>query len=195
VSAFYLFYNNRIGLISETDPLLNNVYQLRTNVANSRNIGLESYLQLDVASLFADSLKWQLLGFVNTAYIDARYLSTENPSLDGNRVELAPEITFKTGVSIKAKQFGMSWQASYTSFQYTDATNSTFTSNAVNGLVPSYWVQDLSCYATFKRYRIEAGCNNLTNEVYFTRRASGYPGPGILPSANRTFYLTFGFKL
>jgi len=32
--------------------------------------------------------------------------------------------------------------------------------------------------------------NNLFNTVYFTRRSSGYPGPGALPSDGRTFFMT-----
>ena len=40
----------------------------------------------------------------------------------------------------------------------------------------------------------EIGVNNLLNEIYFTRRATGYPGPGIIPSPNRNFYLTTQIK-
>jgi Fe(3+) dicitrate transport protein len=43
-------------------------------------------------------------------------------------------------------------------------------------------------------YQLRAGINNLTNEVYATRRAGGYPGPGILPGTGRTFYLTAGIR-
>jgi Fe(3+) dicitrate transport protein len=39
------------------------------------------------------------------------------------------------------------------------------------------------------------GVNNLFNESYFTRRAGGYPGPGLLPANGRTFYFTFGIKI
>ncbi len=38
------------------------------------------------------------------------------------------------------------------------------------------------------------GINNLTDERYFTRRAGGYPGPGILPADGRTFYVSAGIK-
>jgi Fe(3+) dicitrate transport protein len=34
------------------------------------------------------------------------------------------------------------------------------------------------------------GVTNFTNNSYFTRRATGYPGPGIIPSDTRTFYTT-----
>jgi hypothetical protein len=34
----------------------------------------------------------------------------------------------------------------------------------------------------------------MFNEQYATRRASGYPGPGILPGEAQTFYLSIGAK-
>jgi Fe(3+) dicitrate transport protein len=40
----------------------------------------------------------------------------------------------------------------------------------------------------------KGGINNLTNARYFTRRAGGYPGPGILPSDGRTFFVGMEFK-
>jgi Fe(3+) dicitrate transport protein len=47
----------------------------------------------------------------------------------------------------------------------------------------------------FKQFKLEASVNNLANEIYFTRRATGYPGPGILPSDGRSFYFTLQVKL
>jgi Fe(3+) dicitrate transport protein len=41
---------------------------------------------------------------------------------------------------------------------------------------------------------IQVGVNNLTDEVYATRRAGGYPGPGIMPGNGRTFFFTVGAK-
>jgi Fe(3+) dicitrate transport protein len=37
--------------------------------------------------------------------------------------------------------------------------------------------------------------NNLLDKNYATRRAGGYPGPGILPGEGRTFYVSLGIKL
>ena len=34
-----------------------------------------------------------------------------------------------------------------------------------------------------------------STKSYFTRRATGYPGPGIIPSEPRTFYTTLQIKL
>jgi len=46
-----------------------------------------------------------------------------------------------------------------------------------------------------RRWRLEASVNNLGNAMYFTRRATGYPGPGILPSDGRSFFLTLQIKI
>ena len=45
----------------------------------------------------------------------------------------------------------------------------------------------------FKKISYEFGINNLLSERYFTRRATGYPGPGIIPSAPRNYYLTIEY--
>jgi outer membrane receptor protein involved in Fe transport len=47
-------------------------------------------------------------------------------------------------------------------------------------------------YKFKKNYNLKAGINNVFNEQYTTRRASGYPGPGILPGEGQTFYLSVG---
>jgi Fe(3+) dicitrate transport protein len=45
----------------------------------------------------------------------------------------------------------------------------------------------------WKMFRFQTGINNLTNSMYFTRRAAAYPGPGIIPSDGRNFY--FGVRV
>jgi Fe(3+) dicitrate transport protein len=44
-----------------------------------------------------------------------------------------------------------------------------------------------------EKWKLEAGVTNFTNNSYFTRRATGYPGPGIIPSDARSFYTTLEF--
>ncbi len=39
---------------------------------------------------------------------------------------------------------------------------------------------------------LRGGINNLEDRVYATRRAGGYPGPGLLPSDGRTMFLGLG---
>lgn len=195
VSGFFLRYNDRIGLVQRVDTELFNVYRLRTNVADSRTTGVESFAQLDLIKLFrSDSSKTGLTVFTNLAFIDSRYLSSEESALDNRRVELVPETTFKTGVNVSFGRFEAGFQYTFLSEQFTDATNAEFTVNAVNGLIPAYSVMDVSASFTYKAFRLEAGCNNLTNNYYFTRRAAGYPGPGIIPADGRSIYTTLQFK-
>ena len=47
-------------------------------------------------------------------------------------------------------------------------------------------------YKFKENYNFKFSVNNLTNEIYATRRSTGYPGPGILPGNGRTFALSFG---
>ncbi|WP_317129703.1 TonB-dependent receptor [Flavobacterium gawalongense] len=61
------------------------------------------------------------------------------------------------------------------------------------GQIPSYYVADFSTSYKWKKWKLEAGITNFTNNSYFTRRATGYPGPGIIPSDTRTFYTTLEF--
>ena len=63
------------------------------------------------------------------------------------------------------------------------------------GIIPSYDVLDISFSYTYKKFKLEGGVNNVLDNYYFTRRATGYPGPGIIPSANRNFYMTLQIKL
>ena len=100
-----------------------------------------------------------------------------------------------SGITYRYKKFSTTIQGSYTGQQFTDATNATFTSSAVNGLIPAYYVLDWSAKYSFKCVQLSAGINNLTNNKYFTRRAVSYPGPGIVPSEPLTFFVTLGIKL
>ncbi len=87
-------------------------------------------------------------------------------------------------------------QYSYMSNQFTDSSNAISGNlSGVIGQIPSYKILDLSTSYYFKNFTFESGVNNLLNEKYFTRRATGYPGPGIIPSSPRTFYFTIEIKI
>ena len=90
----------------------------------------------------------------------------------------------------------MTWQMSDIGEAYADASNTVAPNAAATvGLIPAYRVQDLSASWNFwKQHSVKAGVNNLTDARYFTRRAGGYPGPGILTADGRTFYLTAALK-
>ncbi|MFA9290719.1 MAG: TonB-dependent receptor, partial [Solirubrobacteraceae bacterium] len=65
--------------------------------------------------------------------------------------------------------------------------------DGVSGSIPSYYVADVSTSYKWNKFKLEAGVTNFTNNSYFTRRATGYPGPGIIPSENRMIYATVEF--
>ena len=90
----------------------------------------------------------------------------------------------------------LSAQYSYMSKQFTDSSNAISGNlSGVIGQIPDYKILDLSLSYYFKNFTFESGVNNLLNEKYFTRRATGYPGPGIIPSSPRTFYFTMEIKI
>ena len=195
VSAFLLAYNDRIGLIAKKDDRLFNVYQFRTNVSDSRSYGIESFVEVEVLKLAGIKSKHGLSIFSNLSIMDARYINSESSAVDGNEVELVAPIIFKGGVSYSYEDFKLNYQYSYTAEHFTDATNSVSTPTAVNGLIPAYSIMDLSTSYAFKKYlSVFTGVNNLLDSRYFTRRASGYPGPGIIPAEPRNFYATLQVK-
>jgi Fe(3+) dicitrate transport protein len=54
---------------------------------------------------------------------------------------------------------------------------------------------DLSgTYKFNEKLFLKSGINNLFGEKYFTRRASGYPGPGLMAAEPRNFFVTVGVK-
>lgn len=194
VTFFTMLYNNRIGYVQAVDPELFTVYRLRTNVSDALTLGIESLVEVDVLRMFGYAGKWKLGVFSNLTWLTSHYIATEEPAFDGKRVELTPAIQFRTGLDLRYRRFTLTSQLSYTSDQFTDATNAERTGNAVNGIIPSYYVMDLGLRYTHNRWRIEMGMDNVLNRSYFTRRATGYPGPGIIPSDGRSVWLTVGLK-
>jgi Fe(3+) dicitrate transport protein len=202
VSLFHLSYQDRIGTILRKAPnpqfnnLVDRIFRYRTNIADARIFGLESYAEMDLYKLLKDrSSSTRVSVFGNLALIRAAYAESEENGVEGNVVELVPEVNFKTGLMFRHRDFELAYQLSFLSEHFSDASNAILTPTAIEGIIPAYHVMDLSARYLFQRYRIDAGINNLLNSIYFTRRATGYPGPGILPSSGRSFYLTVGVRL
>lgn len=194
-SVFYLRYNDRIGSIFTRDTSFM-TYRLRTNVSDSRNYGLEVLLEGDVLNaIMGPSAKYKLNLYTSLSLIDAKYMGSKNSAFDGKLVENVPPVLFRTGFSLSNKQFNVTYQFAYQSKQYSDATNAEATPTAVDGAIPALSVMDLSISYNWKMFTIYSGVNNITNEKYFTRRADGYPGPGILPSDRRNWYITFQYVM
>lgn len=118
------------------------------------------------------------------------------PGVQGNQVEFVPKVNVKTGGRIGYKKIKGSFQFTHLTDQFSDATNAREGGiSSVVGLIPAYTIMDVSLSYEFKKFRVEGSCNNLANTMYYTRRATGYPGPGILPSDGRGYYLTLQVKI
>ena len=201
-NIFGLFYNDRIGLIDATIPPVNNVGKLRVNVGDARIFGVESLIDFNLKKLFNLNNKFSANYFINSSFVTSEYTSTnfDNTSSDvrvGNKVEFIPDVNIKTGLQFGYGNFLSNIQYTYLSSQFTDAGNDPGGDNlnSIVGTIPSYDVLDVSVSYKYKRFKLEAGVNNVLDNAYFTRRATGYPGPGIIPSANRNFYTTLQIKI
>lgn len=205
-SAYYLQYNNRIGVIVQqrTDG---SFYNYRTNVGNSTSKGFEGLVEFSPIKAFTKNRLFDISVFASYSYTDARYgnfqVITKNSSnvlvesnLKNKKIENAPENILRSGLSVSYKSFMLTGQLSYTDDAFADANNTIIPSaNAQNGIIPSYTVADLTASYKFSDLlNIKAGINNISNEQYFTRRAGGFPGPGALPSDGRTFFISLGAK-
>jgi Fe(3+) dicitrate transport protein len=196
ISAFYLNYANRIGEVigyDEQDKEIRN----RGNIGQAIIMGVESYVELDLLKcIFTKQDKWSGVAFANNAFIQSEYVKSDNKLIQGKQVEFVPAVNSKTGLRMGYREFKIGFQYTYLSDQYSDASNTRLGNRtAVVGIIPAYAIMDLSASYEWKWFKLEGSVNNLSDAVYFTRRATGYPGPGILPSDGRTFYLTLQVKI
>jgi Fe(3+) dicitrate transport protein len=210
VSVFYLSYQSRVGGINQfinNDPT-KGTYLFRTNLGETRNKGIESFMDLNITKMFGiDKPYGNLDVFASLSFIDSRYVDVKviTPSvtdpkllietnLAGNRVENAPRYIHNFGLSWGNNNFSATVQYKMSGKIFTDSGNTVAPStNAQTGLLDGYEILDFSSeYKFYKKYNLRAGMNNLLNTEYATRRAGGYPGPGILPGEGRSFYVSIG---
>jgi Fe(3+) dicitrate transport protein len=201
LSAYYLDYNNRIGIIRIASEDGLEVIRYRTNVGRSRSRGVEAFGEINLLRLAQrPATAGDLSFFASVAYTDAAYTKAINPLLTtlivGKQVEFAPKMITRGGLTYKKGNFGTTIQVAYTSQQYTDAYNSLHTADGLVGEIPAYKLVDWTANYQFKKIiNVSLSVNNVLNEKYFTRRALGFPGPGIIPSDGRTGALTLGIKI
>lgn len=199
IGGFHLKYNNRIGTI------LQNNLPFRTNIGTSVSEGLESFVEIDPIRMITSQSKVGYIKlFSSFAYVNARYTRWDNPalmndpegSIVNNRVENAPRTIGRYGLNYNIKKFSATFQLSHVGEVYTDAANTEIPNTAaIVGLIPSYTVMDASFTLLVNRhYNIKGGVNNLSDARYATRRAGGYPGPGLMPGNGRTFFISAGAK-
>ena len=118
----------------------------------------------------------------------------QEKSIEDKWVENAPKFIHRFGSTYYYKGFSATFQISSVGDVFTDAVNSELpNSSGTTGKLSGYQVMDASCsYHFLERYNVKAGVNNIANEKYATRRAGGYPGPGILPGNGRTAFVSIG---
>ena len=93
-----------------------------------------------------------------------------------------------------AERFAGTLQVSHVSGVFSDAGNTRFQADGLQGWIPSYVVWDLTGSVRVARGTwLDVSVNNLFDRAYFTRRATGYPGPGIIPADGRL--VTAGLRL
>ncbi len=190
VGLFYMAYNKRIGTVL-MNAGSNEPYTLRTNVANSVHKGIESYVEFNLLKYLDQHSKKGLSVFNSLALIDAEYTTGE---FKGNRVEASAKYINRVGLTYADKKLSGTLQMSNVGDAFGDATNAKISSDPVAGYIPAYTVFDASVTYKVKRYSLKAGINNIADKTYFTLRADEYPGPGIIPSIGRSFYVGVAAK-
>ncbi len=209
VGVFGLLYDNRLGEVLRAETRTNadgqqeetgRIVRFRGNIGQAFMFGLESLVEVNVLSLFNSSSRDKRLTiFANTAITQSKYLDSEIPGVQENEVEFVPLLNLKTGMNFGYKNLLGSVQYTFVSKQFTDASNAPQNirdnQSGIRGEIPAYDVLDISISTSIRNFTFETGINNVLNENYFTRRATGYPGPGIIPSPPRTFYGTVQIKI
>ncbi|MDR6564687.1 MULTISPECIES: TonB-dependent receptor domain-containing protein [unclassified Arcicella] len=198
ITYFQIQYDNRIGSLILPDASGNN-FVYKTNVGSSLTKGLEVFVEAKPIRTKATEVSV----FTATSYFDASYikgsvtLSGENKSIVGNRLETVPRWISRNGVTVSHKIVSATLQYSYVADSYSDALNTEKPSaDGSKGLVPSYGILDLNTSLKIApSYTLKLGINNITNEQYFTKRPTGYPGVGVWSSDGRSIVATLQFKI
>lgn len=193
ISAFLMHYDNKIGVVNQKI----NDYEfvrLRTNVGEAYSAGFELFIEQRLTKV--DTADNYFTSFANLSWAYAKYSKNNTSSLSGNWVELVPPITAKIGLRYQHGKFSESLLGTYVHRHYSDGTNALSDPNAIAGIIPSYYVLDFNFqYKHSNHLGLKAGVNNFTNNAYYTRRATAYPGPGIIPSEGINFYFTLNLSL
>lgn len=215
VNYFYMNYSDRIGTISRFNDIANpalGTFLFRTNLGESIHQGFEGFLDvnitkaLDIDKKIGDISFFTTMSFIDAVYTDFPLASAagtgsdtviNTSNLKDKRVENAPKYIHNFGLTWGYKNYSLTAQKRMVSDVFTDAQNTiTPSANGNTGRIEGYSVYDVSMeYRFLEKYNLRAGVNNLTDEAYATRRAGGYPGPGLLPGEGRTFYISIGAKL
>lgn len=193
-TAFFLLYTDRIG------EVIDDGLRVRTNIGSAHIFGLELFAEVDVLTALSWKSEHKLSVFVNGSINRGVYTQINPRALAGvrvgNRLEDLPDYNIKAGITYGFRNFATSLQGTFVGQQFSDAANTLTPFKGVFGVIPAYNVLDWSASYSFnKNFVLEGSVNNLLDELYFTRRAVAYPGPGIIPALRRTWNLTLVVKL
>ena len=195
MSLFNLYYNDRIGFIQKAYDD-GSVKSEKGNVGNAHIYGVESLIDFNLNKILLMSSNNIFNFYINSSFINSQYVESQRNGVEGNKVEFVPNINLKSGIKFGLNNFLSNIQFSYLSSQFTDASNAIESNlSGVIGEIPEYYVLDFSSSYSYKNYKFEFGVNNILNYKYFTRRATGYPGPGIIPSPGFNLYSTLQIKI
>ncbi len=194
---FQILYKNRVGTLVLTDAA-GQSYIWRTNIGDTKTNGVEMYAEYKIL----EKTTHRVSIFSATSFFDGKYLNgkirdgNENKDLTGNKLETVPTWISRNGLQLGYRQFAAILQFSYVSESFSDALNTeTPSANGAKGIVPAYEIWDLNMsYRINGNYLLKFGVNNLTDNQYFTKRPTGYPGQGVWNSDGRSLVLTFGIK-
>jgi len=194
VSVFHLDYDGRVGTLSRAvlgADSLRYPSGLRTNAGRSWHRGFEAFAELDLSAVRRGVSLFTSVGRTVATYTRG--------AAAGRQVEYSPDWVVRSGLTLRGQDArGERWrgtlQGSHVSTVYSDASNTVFQADGLQGIIPAYTVWDLSLSTRLPRLltrdlrgvRAELNVNNLLDRRYFTRRAAGYPGPGIIPAEPRT---------
>ena len=193
-NIFHLAYNNRIGFVQRLFDD-GNVKAYRTNTGDANIYGLESLLDINLKKVLQLNSAYIFNTFLNLSIIESKYINSDEPGVQGKEVEFVPKYNIKYGIKFGYKNFTSYLQYSYLASQFSDSSNSVESNlSGVIGQIPAYDILDISVNYKLGKIKLETGVNNILNTSYFTRRATGYPGPGIIPSPPRNYYLTLQYK-
>ena len=152
----------------------------RTNISDARILGVEGLIQGTIR-LWEDPDAPHLHWFINGAFTEGKYLTSEESAFSGNQVELVPAVTSK--VARHRTRAHLQHQYTYLE-QFTDHQRPAHP-GAVDGLVPAYAVLDFGPNGCAAGPPSRRTSTMLT--PYFTRRAAGYPGPVSSPPMDGHF--------
>ena len=196
-SIFGLWYQDRIGEVLGVEDGF--IVRKRGNIGDAFIYGVETFADWNIRNTFFEQAEnYRLNLFVNTAFTNSEYTASGETNVEGNQVEFIPYVNLKSGLNFGYADFLAGFQYTYLSKQYTDATNAPQDINdnqrGIEGSIPAYGILDFSASYSFGKFKLESGVNNLLDNSYFTRRATGYPGPGIIPAQPISWYSSLQFK-